>query len=506
MSKKENLLIDVTPIRLLSLEEGAGKTGKMVVRGEFARAGAATENKRIYPEAVWSKEIKRLNEAMKDRRVFGEIDHPTDGRTSLQRVSHVVTSMKVEDGVLIGEAEILPTEKGKILEALLKSNCKVGVSSRGFGSVKANDEGVDVVQEDYRLVTFDFVAEPADQTAYPAVFFEGVEIPDMGKLDSDIRAHASEDEKKAAEWAKQLGEKEEKSVLPEELLTRLEALRAEVRDEVRGELLSDPAVAGALQAIESIKAQLRPFVLPEDAEAVVTQKDSEIKSLKKQLAEKELKIKELEEDVEKLGNVAKEAGYKFYLERSLQNDPDSELIRNLIGDVKQYANSDELKARVEAVRTELAKKREEEAATEARIAEEVNKARAEKDAAEKQVADLVEAVEQLMEANKALTVKLNTEKKLRNNPRSAKIRSIVESSGVESDEAVDRIVTTNSASNPHDSDDGQSLRAKVRRSLDSRTRESSALDEETRSSKQDNTLFGVPMGQLRNLSGIERGR
>jgi hypothetical protein len=123
MSTKPRLLVDTRPIRL-SLEEG--KDGdKILVRGEFARCGSATENKRIYPKKLWEREIGRLDKPMKDRMVFGEAEHPDSGRTSLNRVSHIVTGMRIEDGILVGEAEVLPTEKGKNLIALLRSGCKI---------------------------------------------------------------------------------------------------------------------------------------------------------------------------------------------------------------------------------------------------------------------------------------------------------------------------------------------------------------------------------------------
>ena len=471
MGQHRDLLIDVLPVTL-QIVESRNKDGttKTVVRGEFARAGVATENKRLYPTKIWEKEMRRLEGKMLDRNMFGEIDHPSEGRTSLQRVSHIVTGMKLENGILIGEAEILPTEKGKILEALLKSGCKVGVSSRGFGSVKANDDGVDEVQEDYKLVTFDFVADPADASAYPEVFFEGVEFPMADKIeesdrkDSDIRRHAAEDQKMAEKWAKGLLNDEPKSeevpTLPEDLLSTLAKMRDEVREEVRGELLSDPAVAGALKAVDEIKSLLRPFMLPEDAQTVVEQKDNEIKNLRKEVAEQKLRIADLEEDIGKLGSVAKEAGYKFYLERALADDPDASLIRNIIGDVKQFANSSELKARVEVIREQLAAKRVEDQEAEQKIAAQAEEIQASAEALVVEAtarADKAESVSvKLAEANKSMALKLYTAKKLRNHPRSAKIRSLVESSGVESTDDVDQIVEQYTADDPHDLNEASS--------------------------------------------------
>lgn len=526
--KKPEMLQDtsLTPIRLQLIEKGEG--GRTVVRGEFARSDHATENKRFYPGKIWEGQIKRLGKAMEDRRMYGELDHPIDGRTSLQRVSHIVTNMGMKNGLVIGEAEILPTETGKQLETLLKSGCKVGVSSRGYGTTKPNDDGMDVVQEDYKLVSFDFVADPADSTAYPEAFFEGVEIPGaeiMGEKadDTDIRAHAKDDATKAAEWAKKLDDEyaakktadpegkaakgTDSSVLADELLAKLSDMRAEVRDEVRGELLSDPEVAGARTVVEKVKELLRPFVLPEDAESVVKGKDEEIASLKKTLAERELKIKEMEEDIERLGAVAKEAGYKFFLERHLNGDPDADLIRKLIGDVKAYADSKELKARVEDIKTELQKKHDEDKAIEERIAKEVTKAQqlaqATAEEAGKKVKAAESAAEKLAEANKAMALKLYAEKRLRNNPRSAKIRSLVERADPSTMDEVDQIIDEFATPEPHDDSEAEDLRSRIRRRVKSQTVEHDAADEETRQVvTEDRQIHGVNVSELRRLSRI----
>ena len=295
--------------------------------------------------------------------------------------------------------------------------------------------------------------------------------------------------------------------LPEDLLSTLAKMREEVREEVRGELLSDPAVAGAFKVVEQIKDLLRPFVLPEDAEAVVGEKDTEIKALKKRLAEQELRIKDLEEDIEKLGSVAKEAGYKFYLERALKDDPDGDLIRNLIGDVKQFENSAELKARVEAVREQLAAKRAEEEEAEKKIAAQAEDIHSQAQALVAEANARAEKAEgvsvRLAEANKQMALQLYAAKKLRNHPRSAKIRSLIESSSVDSTEDVDKIVEQYTESDPHDLNEASDWRARVRRSVGSRTVESSALDEEVQATKkEDGDLFGVPMSDLQRAAGI----
>jgi len=154
---------------------GGSKTGPgtgilMRVRGEFGRVDECTANKRRYPRGIMEGAIKGLLENLKERKVVGEADHPTDGRGSMLRISHVVTALEVtKDGIILGEADVLDTDAGRVIHTLAQAGVPVGVSSRGKGSVKRVDEGVDEVQSDYVLDTFDFVIDPAMRTAYPKV-------------------------------------------------------------------------------------------------------------------------------------------------------------------------------------------------------------------------------------------------------------------------------------------------------------------------------------------------
>lgn len=174
MTKQDNkeLLIDTFSVKFSMTED---KNGKSVGRGVFARAGVPTANRRVYPESVWRKNINKLMKDIKERKTYGELDHPEDGKTKLQRVSHLMTDLKVEsDGNIIGEMEIIPgTPNGAILQALVDANCTIGVSSRGYGSVKMNESGHDVVQDDYVLMTFDAVSDPANATSWPEFSKEG---------------------------------------------------------------------------------------------------------------------------------------------------------------------------------------------------------------------------------------------------------------------------------------------------------------------------------------------
>jgi hypothetical protein len=376
-------LTDFRPIKL-QVTESADGTGKVRVRGEFARCDQATQNGRVYSRSLFEREVGRMTKDLSARKVFGELDHPTDGRTLLTRVSHVITGLEVqEDGTVIGEADILDTSRGQDLKALLKSGCSVGVSSRGTGSTKTLKDGKEEVQEDYRLMTFDFVAEPADQTAYPKTFFEsivgGQALPE-GTTVEQLVQQAQEDTALKVENQMRL---EFASKLP--LL--IEKLKADLRAEVQAELLADPSIAGAKAALEQVKTALRPFVLPDDIEKTLSERDSEMGRLRNAVASRDLKIKELEDDGAKLESMARAAGFKYFVERSISGDENGEVIRAALGDLTGYATLDLLKAKLESVQAELTAKKQkaveeaaQRAAEAAALKEAADKARAEVEA------------------------------------------------------------------------------------------------------------------------------
>lgn len=180
MSKNKRLLMEgveagkfladmMTSPVLFSLEETEG--GRHKARGVFALADTPTSNRRIYPRKIWEREIGKLSKAIEDRKLFGTLDHPEDGRTKLSEVSHIITKLVVDGKQVIGECEILDTIPGQNLKAIIKGGGKVGVSSRGVGSTQQVDEG-ELVGDDYNLNTFDFVANPAEISAYPKMVVE----------------------------------------------------------------------------------------------------------------------------------------------------------------------------------------------------------------------------------------------------------------------------------------------------------------------------------------------
>jgi len=175
-----NELIEVIPFDYQIVES---VNGRLRVEGVFQRSDVENANKRVYPRKIWERQLneKRVQEALSTRSMFGELDHPSDGKTKLSRVSHIITGLNLEnDGVVTGAAEILEdTPNGKILKALFEAGTQVGISSRGSGSVNNS-----VVAEDFRLNTFDFVARPSTPGALPT--------PSTTSQRKSCREHAEE--------------------------------------------------------------------------------------------------------------------------------------------------------------------------------------------------------------------------------------------------------------------------------------------------------------------------
>jgi hypothetical protein len=515
-------LVDSLPIALQLVEDGTSG-GRVIVRGEFARSGAATENKRVYPESLWEREIQRLSPAMQERKLYGELDHPNDGRTQLSRVSHVVTGMQLADnGDVMGEAEVLDTARGKDLKALLQAGCKVGVSSRGYGSTRTNDKGEEVVQEDYNLVTFDFVAEPADSTAYPDVYSEDKETG-MG-----TQAQREDDQAKAKAFAAkveqeaqaQSGADDLRAQFESDIIANLGKLSAEAREKIKAELESDPRVAGAKEAVERIVSVLKPFMRTEqdgdDEEG--DERDARIADLENKIKEQELQIKEGQQEIASLSKLAREAGYKFYLERSLRENPDRDLVMKLVGDLAQYENAEALKNKVGGILGEMKARQEAEAARQAeieqreeelrRVAEQERSRSKEIESGLKEdVTKLTEALEKALEANKVMGLQLYAEQRLNGHPQKKNILRLVEATGVGSKEEVDQIIEEHRIPD-RDPDDLEAVRARARQATQGARSATTPTEEETprpaprRTIQEDYNGLGVGLDALKHLSGM----
>lgn len=459
MNKNESLLLEkhegselvetVIPTTFQVIEEAAteGKPKKLKIKGHFANCNEATANRRFYKQELWEREIAKLRPRMESRNLFGELDHPSDGKTLLTRVSHVITDMRIEGNQVVGEAEILPTPTGQVLRSLVESGCKVGVSSRGYGSVKEDTNGNLVVQDDFSLATFDAVGDPA-AGAFPRPVYEATEysrkvyelpkdqleqipaellqklqeaveaekvtplvetkeetpVPVVeptpveekkkepcgacGKSDyNDIRgkccdkcafdkaekAEALEADLEAVK-AQLKAEEAKKEEVAASLAEAITKAKAEIVESVRAEMLADPAVAGAKTALESVKAILTPYILPEDTATLIAnleeQHKAKVATLETTLAESTAKVSALEERVTSLSVAVKKYGFGLFLEHVIEGYSESATVRKLVGDVMAYESTAQIQDKVTNIKKFLdAKKEESKKAAESNLAE-----------------------------------------------------------------------------------------------------------------------------------------
>lgn len=151
----------------MDLHEASGSAGGLVkFRGKFQEADAVNKNKRTYPYNVLNDNVKALQETIKGGGLIGELDHPTDSIVHFANASHKITRLWWDGKTLMGEGVILNTPHGKILKALINDGVRVGISSRGVGNGKVNEEGILVIGESYKLITFDAVADPSTSQAF----------------------------------------------------------------------------------------------------------------------------------------------------------------------------------------------------------------------------------------------------------------------------------------------------------------------------------------------------
>jgi hypothetical protein len=163
------LLTDTNILENVQIISESTSNGTMCIRGRFQMAEEPNNNRRIYSKALLERETDRLVEAYKARRLMGELDHPSHNHVSLQNVSHLVTNLKMQGNEMIGEAELLNTPAGQVAQALLKGGVQLGISSRGMGTLSEGPDGYGYVNEDYKLLTFDLVADPSTKGAFPAL-------------------------------------------------------------------------------------------------------------------------------------------------------------------------------------------------------------------------------------------------------------------------------------------------------------------------------------------------
>ena len=146
------------------------------IDGIFMQAEQKNRNGRVYPSKVLMNEVKKYNnDYVRSKRAMGELGHPDGPQLNLERVSHLIKELRIDGNDVYGKAKILDTPYGKIVKNLISEGVKIGVSSRGMGSLKQNSSGVNEVQDDFSLSAVDIVADPSAPDAFVEGIMEGKE-------------------------------------------------------------------------------------------------------------------------------------------------------------------------------------------------------------------------------------------------------------------------------------------------------------------------------------------
>jgi len=375
--QNQRVLIDYCGPVKWTLSE-ASDDGRLFVEGKCGQAGAPTANGRVYPRSVMEREISRLQSKIKVGSLVGSLDHPGDGKSRLKDAAHIVRSLWIkEDGAIHGKFEIVEEcDNGRNLAAFLRRGATIGMSSRGMGSTKATSKG-EMVGEDFKLATFDFVAEPAVSDAFPSMVTEDEEgrTPTIDDLRIKYPELVHEIEEGAYNVAQTVCENVEEAareslmtLVAEETiaqykekirgevqaearvsmvdefglkLTRaLQSLRQEIEEEVRADLKSDPTNISAKMTLENIAKQLVPFNPPKDVQGVIAE-------LEGSLDEVSQERDSLHEKATSVATTARTLAWQLYVERAVRGRDDADVVIEMVGNLETVHSSDELKDRLQ---------------------------------------------------------------------------------------------------------------------------------------------------------------
>ena len=157
-----------------TIDEGKGR--EHFIEGVFMQSNLKNRNGRVYPRETLMNEVARYNkEYVSKNRAMGELNHPQGPPVNLDRVSHIIKELRPDGDNVYGKAKIMETPMGKIAKNLIDEGAKLGVSSRGMGSLKQNKEGENEVQKDFMLAAVDIVADPSAPNAFVEGIMEGRE-------------------------------------------------------------------------------------------------------------------------------------------------------------------------------------------------------------------------------------------------------------------------------------------------------------------------------------------
>jgi len=162
-------------------ESKLANNGKIVLKGILQKADTLNQNGRIYPLSILRREVQNYQKFIQENRALGECDHPDSSVVELKNVSHIVRKAYMDGSTCYGVVELLNTPAGKILQSLVESGVTLGISSRGVGSTE-QDGSMQVVQDDFQLICWDFVSEPSTPGAFMMNEGREVNLKDLKKV------------------------------------------------------------------------------------------------------------------------------------------------------------------------------------------------------------------------------------------------------------------------------------------------------------------------------------
>jgi hypothetical protein len=167
IGKVRMLLTEESPDTLEYSVCESSENGSIYISGIFAQANVVNNNNRIYPKNIMENAIMEYQREWVDtQRAIGEINHPLEHIPNMEKAAILITELTPKGDDIYGKAKVLNTEKGKIIQALLKDGVRIAVSTRGTGSIKKNKKGINEVQDDYRIWAIDTVMNPGAPAAF----------------------------------------------------------------------------------------------------------------------------------------------------------------------------------------------------------------------------------------------------------------------------------------------------------------------------------------------------
>lgn len=190
MLLKETLTADMARC-IVEHKENATGSKDLFMSGIFIQGGCRNHNQRVYPVTEISRAVNTINESIRrGESILGEADHPEELTINLDRVSHMITEMRMDGNNGIGKLKIVPTPMGNIIKTLLESGVKLGVSSRGSGNVDMSGN-----VSDFEIVTVDIVAKPSAPDAYPRAVYEAFNMRKRGAIVEELAEAVRHDPK-----------------------------------------------------------------------------------------------------------------------------------------------------------------------------------------------------------------------------------------------------------------------------------------------------------------------